>query len=63
MTEDMDNPTAHDAVEQLDEQPDREDADRYGVLGTENDNVLLYDRENPSAWIQSDVALTPAEIR
>ena len=30
---------------------------RYAVLGLPDDEVVIYDRENSRAWIQSDLAV------
>lgn len=34
-----------------------EQADKYGTFVTGEGNFVVYDRENPDAWIQSDYAL------
>lgn len=31
--------------------------DKYGTFVTGDGNFVVYDRENPDAWVQSDVAL------
>jgi hypothetical protein len=34
-----------------------EQTDKYGTFVTGDGNFVVYDRENPDAWIQSDYAL------
>ena len=34
-----------------------EQSDKYGTFVTGDGNFVVYDRENPDAWIQSDFAL------
>jgi len=31
--------------------------DKYGTFVTGDGNFVVYDRDNPDAWIQSDIAL------
>jgi hypothetical protein len=66
MTDDVDQPTA-DTADRPDERDDGRHGplaatDRYDTLDTGPDTVLVYDRENADAWIQADVALSPAEV-
>lgn len=35
--------------------------DKYGTFVTGDGNFVVYDRENPDAWIQSDFALDVGE--
>jgi hypothetical protein len=37
-----------------------EQRDRYAFLEIGEDDVVIYDREEPRAWLQSDVAVDPA---
>lgn len=34
------------------------DSDRYAHLTLADDDVVIYDREAPESWLQSDVAVT-----
>ena len=34
-----------------------EQTDKYGTFVTGNGDFVVYDRENPDAWVQSDYAL------
>jgi hypothetical protein len=34
---------------------------RYAALQTDDDETLIYDREQPNAWIQSDLTVEPRE--
>lgn len=34
------------------------DDDRYAELSLEDGSVVIYDAENPSAWIQSDATVS-----
>jgi len=36
---------------------------RYGGFAVDGEAVLVYDRENPEAWVQSDLAVTLAEVQ
>lgn len=36
---------------------------RYGGFVVDGDETLVYDRENPEAWVQSDLAVTLAEVQ
>jgi len=39
---------------------DHETDDRYAVLEIGDGDVVIYDREEPSAWLQSDHTVEPA---
>jgi hypothetical protein len=67
MTDDVDQPTA-DTAARPDERRDGRHGPpaatgRYETLDTGPDTVLVYDSENAAAWIQADVALSPAAVR
>jgi hypothetical protein len=34
-------------------------AERYGAIEMANGDVVVYDQERPTAWLQSDVAVSP----
>ncbi|QGA80485.1 DUF7331 family protein [Candidatus Nanohalobium constans] len=36
---------------------DNDDEDKYGCFITGDDNFVIYDRDNPEAWIQSDFSV------
>jgi hypothetical protein len=38
------------------------DEQRYAELSLEDGGVVIYDAENPSAWIQSDAAITSVSV-
>lgn len=38
------------------------DDDRYAELELEDGSVVIYDQENPTAWLQSDAAVTPSAV-
>jgi len=38
------------------------DEQRYAELSLEDGSIVIYDAENPSAWIQSDAAVTCTSI-
>lgn len=42
---------------------DADDGPRYRDLTLNDGRVVVYDRENPDAWIDSDVALDLAALR
>ena len=33
------------------------DSDRYGHLSLDDDGVVIYDREEPDTWVQSDLVV------
>lgn len=35
---------------------------RYAELSLEDGSVVIYDAENPSAWIQSDAAIASTSV-
>lgn len=41
----------------IDTKGESEAEQRYGVLETGEGDVVIYDREQPSAWLQSDVTI------
>lgn len=40
-----------------------ETADRYGAFETAEGDTVLYDREDGTAWIQSDYAIDFEDVR
>jgi len=38
------------------------DEQRYAELSLEDGSIVIYDAENPSAWIQSDATVAAASI-
>ena len=38
------------------------DDDRYAELSLEDGSVVIYDAQNPAAWIQSDAAVACASL-
>jgi hypothetical protein len=50
MTEQQDAPDATDA-----ERPE----DRYGAIETGGGATIIYDRETPEAWVQSNLVVRP----
>lgn len=45
--------------QQPDTDADEETNDRYAVLEIGDGDVVIYDREEPSAWLQSDHTVEP----
>jgi hypothetical protein len=43
-----------------DAEADEERDDRYAALEIGDEDVVIYDREEPSAWLQSDHTVEPA---
>lgn len=58
MTDDIDTTTEQRAAEGK-----RDQSGRYGSFETADGELLVYDRENPGAWIQADVGLDAEAIR
>jgi hypothetical protein len=40
------------------EQYDSESRGKYGTFKTGSGDVVIYDRDSPTAWLQSDTVLT-----
>lgn len=62
MTDDSNNATEQRTDEQHRE-TDYEHGGRYGAFETADDDVLVYDRENPEAWLQADVGVPLPVVR
>lgn len=47
---------------QMESQADTEhDDERYGAIETGDGDVVIYDRDNETAWLQSDTAVAVGE--
>jgi len=46
---------------QMESQTDTADDERYGAIETGDGDVVIYDRDNQTAWLQSDTAVSVAE--
>lgn len=44
----------------MDEETDEKTEERYASLEIGDGDVVIYDREEPSAWLQSDYIVEPA---
>jgi hypothetical protein len=45
----------------MESQTDTADDERYGAIETGDGDVVIYDRDNQTAWLQSDTAVSVAE--
>ena len=53
-----------DATDDTDESAvDQGERERYAELNIDDEEYVVYDRENHEAWIQSTVAIAAEEIR
>lgn len=59
MTETVHSPDDHEFTTMG---PDAQRYDRYATVTTDDDEVILYDIDEETAWLQSDTAVSLAEV-